>query len=60
METALLKSKEAAAILGVSDRSLATWRSTKDHGIPYIKIGSLVRYRRSDLIAYIEEQIVRK
>lgn len=50
----LLTSKEAAPILGVSVAFLERdrWAGAR---IPFIKIGSrAVRYRYSDLLAYIE------
>jgi predicted DNA-binding transcriptional regulator AlpA len=54
MQTALLTTKQAAQILGVSVAFLERdrWAGAR---VPFIKIGSrAVRYRHSDLLAYIE------
>ena len=54
----LLSRKEAADFLGVKEDTLAVWKSTKRYHIPVIKVGRLVRYRYSDLIAFIERRTV--
>ncbi len=54
MQDKLLTTKEAAPILGISVAFLERdrWAGAR---VPYIKIGSrAVRYRMSDLNAYIE------
>lgn len=43
-----------AAALGVSRGSLGMQRMART-GIPYILIGRLVRYRKSDVLTYIDE-----
>lgn len=48
-----LKAEDVAEELGVSVASLAQDRY-RGEGIPYIKIGSRVRYLASDLEAYVE------
>lgn len=50
----LVNDKVAAQILGVSDNTLAVWRSTKRYGLRFYKIGGRVRYRVSDLKAWLE------
>lgn len=45
----LLSRREAAAYLGVAEQTLAIWKCTKRQELPYVKIGKLVKYRRSDL-----------
>lgn len=45
----LFTTDEAAAYIGISGRTLATWRSTGRHSLRYIKVGSRVRYRLRDL-----------
>ena len=51
----LLDTKQASDFLGVNDKSLANSRYTGTGiQIPYIKMGKIVRYRLSDLEAYIE------
>jgi len=49
---------EAAAYLGVKPSSLATWRCTRVHRIPFIKIGRLIYYRRRDLDRWLDQQVV--
>jgi excisionase family DNA binding protein len=55
---ALLKRKEAAAYLGgIAEQTLAVWAST-GRGPAFVKIGRLVRYRRSDLDEWLREHTV--
>ncbi|SFK64746.1 DNA binding domain-containing protein, excisionase family [Nitrosomonas aestuarii] len=49
---------EAAKFIGVTVSTLAAWRCTKKQNIPFYKIGSKVRYKISDLVAWKEEQRV--
>jgi len=49
----LLTPERAAKRLGVSERSLAKWRSTGENNLPFVKIGRCCRYKPSDLDAYI-------
>jgi len=54
MQNPLLTTKQAAQILGVSTAFLERdrWAGAR---VPFVKIGSrAVRYRHSDLLAYIE------
>lgn len=44
---------EVAEITGLSEETLAQWRSQK-RGIPYLKIGRAVRYDPADVQAYLE------
>ena len=50
---ALLDEREAADFLDVAPGTLSVWRSTGRYKIPYIKIGHLVRYRRTDLESWL-------
>jgi excisionase family DNA binding protein len=50
--------EEAAAYLGVSPSTLANWASTKKFVIPYFRVGRSVRYKKSDLDAFIESGLV--
>jgi excisionase family DNA binding protein len=54
----LLTTQEAAEFLGSTVGTLEVWRSSKRYPIPYIKVGRLVRYRRSDLLAWLESRTV--
>lgn len=44
---------ESAQFLGVKPTTLQIWRCTKRYPLPYIKVGRLVRYRQSDLEAFL-------
>jgi len=48
---------EAAAYIGSTPKTLAKWRSTGRHSIPYLKFGTgkraSVRYDRNDLDAFL-------
>ncbi|NVM36314.1 MAG: helix-turn-helix domain-containing protein [Candidatus Lokiarchaeota archaeon] len=50
-----LNSKEAAQILGVVENTLKTWRYKKTHNIPYYKIANRVKYKKDDLIEFMEK-----
>ena len=52
----LLDEKEAAHLLDTSPGTLSVWRSTGRYNLPFIKIGRNVRYRRSDLLAWLEKR----
>ena len=47
--TELLTNEQAAAYLGISPGTLEIWRCTKRYHLPFIKVGRLVRYRKSEL-----------
>ena len=54
--TPLLSPIEAARYIGVTGNTLAVWRCVGRYDIPFIKIGRLVRYRVSDLEAWMESR----
>lgn len=49
----LLSRKEAATYLGLAPQTLACWWTNKRYYLPLIKIGRHVKYRQSDLDAFI-------
>ena len=49
---------QAAAYLGMSTQTLAIWRCTKRYPLPYIKVGRLVRYRKSGCDAFLESRTI--
>lgn len=60
-EDDLLTETEAGEYLGgkkdpVKPTTLQIWRSTNRYSLPYIKVGRLVRYRRSDLDAFLAQR----
>lgn len=54
---ALLDTAQVARLFGIEPISLRTWR-LKGVGPRFLKLGRSVRYRRSDLEAYLEERTV--
>ncbi len=52
----LLTPEQAAQLLGVEITTLAVWRCTRRHNLPFVRVGRLVRYDREDLRAWIEER----
>lgn len=54
----LLTETQAAELLGVKPQTLQAWRSTKRYGLSYIKTGRLVRYRRSQIEAFLQARTV--
>lgn len=50
-----LKTEEfASGYLNVKRGTLQVWRCTKRYPLPYVKVGRLVRYRMSDLEAFLQ------
>jgi excisionase family DNA binding protein len=54
----LLTTETAAQLLGVAPQTLNDWR-VDEVGPAYIKVGRLVKYRLSDLEAWLESRTVR-
>jgi excisionase family DNA binding protein len=52
----LLTPQQAAEILHVKPATLAVWRCHKRYPLRYHKIGSKVRYRRSEIERFIESR----
>jgi excisionase family DNA binding protein len=57
MAQKLMTPEEVAEILGVKPQTLSVWRSRGRYGLPYVKSGSLVRYREADVQAFIESRL---
>lgn len=56
-QTALLTETQASEYLGnIPTKTLARWRLEGRH-IPFVKCGKAVRYRQTDLDAYIEANL---
>ncbi len=51
--TGQISDKQAAEVLGLKPSTLAVWRSTGRYNLPFVKVGRLVRYRVSDLAAFL-------
>ena len=52
----LLNTLEAAAYLSVAEQTLRTWRIS-GAGPRFVRLGRLVRYRREDLVAFLERNV---
>jgi hypothetical protein len=52
----LLDDRAAAAVLDVTPGTLSVWRSTGRYALPFVKVGRNVRYRHSDLLAWLEKR----
>lgn len=53
MADKMMDPKAAAAYLGTTPATLATYRCRKTIDLPYYKVNSAVRYRKSDLDAFL-------
>ena len=49
----LFTSEQAANYLGVTVKTLAVWRCVGRYNIPFVKVGRLVKYRKSELDAFL-------
>ena len=56
--TKLLTPHEAGEYLGVAPETLNVWRATRRYKIPYVKVGRSVRYRLTDLEAFVQQRLV--
>jgi excisionase family DNA binding protein len=52
----LLTTAQAADLLGIAEGTLTVWRCTRRTELPYLKVGRCVRYKRSDLDAWVRAQ----
>ena len=50
----LMTPAEVAGVLRVPTDTLAAWRVRKPEALPFVKVGSAVRYRQSDVAALID------
>lgn len=55
----LLNTRDAAAYLGLSPSTLEHWRTEKPmRGPAFVRLGHQVRYRETDLVQFVEDQLV--
>jgi excisionase family DNA binding protein len=54
MSDELLTPDDVAELLDVSPQTLASWRTTGRYELPFLRIGRLVRYRRSDIEEFLD------
>ncbi len=50
----LLYEQQVADILGVKKETLTVWRAVRRYPLRYTKVGRFVRYRLSDVEAFLE------
>ncbi len=54
----LLTREQAAEFLNICPQTLSVWKCTQRYNLPVVKVGRCVRYRLSDLQAFIERNVV--
>ncbi len=52
----LFTPQETANYIGVTVHTLSVWRCVGRYNIPFVKVGRLVKYRKSALDAFLERQ----
>jgi excisionase family DNA binding protein len=53
MDDELLDYRGASRLLDTPVGTLQVWICTRRHGLPYYKIGRKVRFRKSELVAWL-------
>jgi excisionase family DNA binding protein len=56
--TELWTRETAAAYLDLAPQTLAAWASTRRYPLRYVKVGRLVRYRKSDLDDFLAKRTI--
>ena len=54
----LLTPPEAAAYIGVTENTLSVWRCVGRYDIQFVKVGRLVKYRKSALDAFLDRRTI--
>jgi excisionase family DNA binding protein len=54
----MLTRDQAAEYIGSRPQTLAVWAITGRYNLPMVKVGRSVRYRRSDIDAWLERRTV--
>lgn len=49
---------EAAAYIGVTENTLSVWRCVGRYNIQFVKVGRLVKYRKSALDAFLDRRTI--
>lgn len=53
----LMTPNQVAAALALSNKTLAAWRSSGRNPLPFLRLGSRVRYRSEDVLAWLESRM---
>ncbi len=54
----LMTREQAAAYLGLRPQTLAAWHSSGRYGLPVVKLGRAVRYKRTALEKFVDDRSV--
>ncbi|MFH1919443.1 MAG: helix-turn-helix domain-containing protein [Planctomycetota bacterium] len=54
----LLTPAETAEHLGIQEQTLAVWRTTGRHGLPFVRVGRSIRYRLADVEEWLAGRTV--
>ena len=54
----LLTRRETAKLLSVREQTLAVWHATGRYALPVVKVGRSVRYRQSDINAFLQSRTI--
>jgi excisionase family DNA binding protein len=52
----LMTSDQVATALALSNKTLAAWRCSGRSPLPFLRLGSRVRYRSEDVFAWLESR----
>lgn len=53
----MLRTEEAAKVLGVTKSTLESWRCRGGVELPFVQYGRAIRYREEDLDQFIESRV---
>ena len=53
----LMTPRDTAVYIGVKINTLAVWRMTNRYGLPFVKLGKVVRYHKTDLDEWINKNV---
>lgn len=56
LDDPFVSERDAAAVLGLAMSTLSAWRSLGRYDLPYYRAGRLIRYRLSDVLAFLERR----
>jgi excisionase family DNA binding protein len=54
----LFSKAEAAAYLNIAEQTISNWLTTGRYNLPYVRVGRLIRFKKSDLDAFIARRTV--
>ena len=55
----LLTPEQVEEEYGMNAGTLAVWRSTRRYALAYVKLGRMIRYRRSAIEQFLESRTIR-